>query len=111
MKKIFSVCVLLLTGFISIVAADFQINNEKEFQKILPPGARVEKIQGGFKFLEGPTWVPRDGGYLIFSDIPANELKKWSEKNGVETFRKPSNNANGNTLDGKGRLVTCEHSG
>ena len=27
----------------------------------------------------------------------------------VSVFRQPSNNSNGNTVDGQGRLVTCEH--
>jgi len=38
-------------------------------------------------------------------------LKQWTAKDGVTTFRKPSRNANGNTVDRQGRLVTCEHTG
>ena len=35
---------------------------------------------------------------------------RWDEETGrVSVFRKPSNNANGNTRDRQGRLVTCEH--
>src|SRR3954462_8130525 len=35
---------------------------------------------------------------------------KWEEETGaVSVFRKPSNNANGNTRDRQGRLLTCEH--
>ena len=35
---------------------------------------------------------------------------RWEEETGaVSVFRKPSNNANGNTRDRQGRLVTCEH--
>jgi gluconolactonase len=35
---------------------------------------------------------------------------KWEEETGrVSVFRKPSNNANGNTRDRQGRLITCEH--
>ncbi len=79
------------------------------FKKCIPANAKVEKRAGDFKFLEGPVWVPANGGYLVFSDIPANELKKWDAKNGITTFRKPSNNANGNAVDQQGRLVTCEH--
>jgi gluconolactonase len=37
-------------------------------------------------------------------------MLRWDEETGeVRTFRKPSNNANGNTRDREGRLVTCEH--
>lgn len=92
-------------------AADFEVRNEAEFKKIFPTDAKVTKLADGFGFTEGPVWISRDGGYLVFSDIPKNQLKKWTAKDGVTTFREPSQNANGNTLDRKGRLVTAEHSG
>ncbi len=82
-----------------------------DFSNCVDPAAVVRKLAGDMKFTEGPVWVPRDGGYLIFSDIPADELKRWSEKDGLATFRKPSHNTNGNILDAEGRLVSCEHSG
>jgi gluconolactonase len=35
---------------------------------------------------------------------------RWDEESGrLSVYRKPSNNANGNTRDRQGRLVTCEH--
>ena len=92
-------------------AADFEIKNAAEFALCVPANAKVERLGKDMKFLEGPQWVPADGGYLVFSDIPANELKKWTKAGGVTTFRAPSQNANGNTLDHDGRLVTAEHSG
>lgn len=93
---------------LSAVAAEFDIRDEAEFRKIVPEGAKVEKLQGGFRFTEGPVWMSE--GNLIFSDIPANELKKWTPE-GVTTFRNPSQNANGNTVDLEGRLISAEHSG
>lgn len=87
------------------------VTNATEFGKIVPPGAAVEKLAGDMKFIEGPVWLPRDGGFLVFSDIPANQLKKWTPAGGVTVFREPSGNANGNTLDRQGRLVTAEHGG
>lgn len=101
---------LVLTGA-RLFAADFDIRNETEFKRIIPAGAKVEKLAGNFQFVEGPAWLPAHGGSLIFSDIPANEIKQWSPKGGIATFRKPSANANGNFLDPKGVLYTCEHSG
>ena len=92
-------------------AADFEIRNEAGFKKIFPADAKVTKLADGFGFTEGPVWIARDGGYLVFSDIPKNQLKKWTARDGVSTFREPSQNANGNTLDRQGRLVTAEHSG
>jgi gluconolactonase len=75
------------------------------------PAAVVRKLAGDMEFTEGPVWVPRGGGYLVFSDIPADKLKRWSEKDGLTTFRKPSQNTNGNILDAEGRMISCEHSG
>lgn len=73
--------------------------------------AKVEKLAGGMKFIEGPVWVGEGAaGRLVFSDIPANELKEWSPEGGLKVFRTPSNNTNGNTLDLEGRLVSAEHS-
>ncbi|MDX2266960.1 MAG: SMP-30/gluconolactonase/LRE family protein [Bryobacter sp.] len=89
-------------------AADFEVNNEARFRKLFPKGAKVEKLATGMKFVEGPVWVEKEKK-LIFSDIPANELKVWTRERGVEVFRAGSNNANGNTLDRKGNLVTAEH--
>jgi gluconolactonase len=94
---------------LAVVAA--QNPTADEFARCVDPAAEVRKLAGDMKFTEGPVWVPRDGGYLVFSDIPADELKRWSEKDGLATFRKPSHNANGNTLDREGRLISCEHSG
>ena len=102
---------LVLAVTTPLTAADFDVRNEAEFKKIFPADAKVEKLADGFGFTEGPVWFSAAGGYLVFSDIPKNQLKKWTAKEGVTTFREPSQNANGNTLDRRGRLVTAEHSG
>jgi len=88
-------------------AADFEIKDQAEFKKLFSPEAKVERLATDMQFVKGPVWMP--GGFLVFSDIPANELKRWDAEGGVKTFRKPSNNANGNTLDKSGRMVTAEH--
>ncbi len=75
--------------------------------EILAPNTQVEKVAGGFQFTEGPVWHP--DGFLLFSDIPANTIYKWQPEQKTEIFRQPSGNANGNTLDRSGRLVTAEH--
>jgi gluconolactonase len=76
---------------------------------LVSPDAKVEKLVGNLKFIEGPCWTDADGGYLVFSDIPASEIKKWDGKN-LSVYREFTNNANGNTRDLQGRLITCEHS-
>src|SRR5215813_2800523 len=71
--------------------------------------AAIERIATGFRWAEGPVYI-RDGGYLLWSDIPNNRIMRWSEDDGhVSVFRYPSNNSNGNTRDREGRLITCEH--
>ena len=88
----------------------FEVADQAAFDEIVPKDAKVEKLAGGMKFLEGPVWIPADG-CLLFSDIPANRINRWTEKEGVTLFRDPSNNTNGNYLTPDGRLVSCEHSG
>src|ERR1700712_6121963 len=71
--------------------------------------AAVERIATGFRWCEGPVWFG-DGRYLLWSDIPNDRILRWDETSGaVSTFRQSSNNANGNTRDREGRLVSCEH--
>ena len=78
------------------------------FLEVVDPEAAPEKIGGGFDFTEGPVWHPREKT-VVFSDMPGNHMRVWTEAGGVATFRKPSNMANGNAYDLEGRLVTCEH--
>jgi gluconolactonase len=71
--------------------------------------SKVEQIATGMRWAEGPVWFG-DGRFLLWSDIPNNRIMKWEEETGeVSVFRQPSNNANGNTRDRQGRLLTCEH--
>ena len=80
------------------------------FEDVLAPDAVVEKVAGGFKFTEGPVWIS-GGGYLLFSDIPANVIYKWEPGSSEATvYRSPSGNSNGLTIDAQGRLLACEHS-
>jgi gluconolactonase len=90
------------------------------FDELVPKDAALEVLDTGFSWVEGPVWVPRDGGYLLFSDIPRNSIFKWQEGQKTELFLKPSGytgeatnlkepGSNGLLLDPKGRLVLMEH--
>ncbi len=70
--------------------------------------APVKRLATGFDWVEGPVWFG-DHGCLLFSDIPNNRILRWSDADGLTTFRAPSNYANGHTRDREGRLVSCEH--
>ena len=73
--------------------------------------ASVEQLTTGCRWSEGPVYFG-DGRFLLWSDIPNDRILKWEEETGaVSVFRKTSCNANGNTRDRQGRLVTCEHRG
>jgi len=92
---------------------------DPRFDKLVPRDAVLEKLAEGFKWSEGPVWV-REGGYLLFSDIPNNAVMKWQEGEGTGVFLRPSGytgtaprggeqGCNGLTLDAAGRLVLCQH--
>ena len=104
-------CLSLLLLSFTVHSADFAIQNEAEFRKLFAADTKIEKLADGFKFTEGPVWIGKADGYLVFSDIPANQLKKWTREGGISIFREPSRNANGNTTDRTGQLVTAEHTG
>ncbi len=77
------------------------------FAGLLRPGALPRRIVSGLQFCEGPVWLA-DAGTLIFSDIPASILYCWRADAGHRVWRKPSHHANGNTVDGEGRLLSCQ---
>ena len=81
---------------------------DPRFLSIVREDATVECLATGFDFTEGPVWHPRDK-FLIFSDMPGDHMRRWTPEEGISTFRKPCNMANGNAYDRQGRLVTCEH--
>ena len=82
---------------------------DPRFNECLIGHARVERLWTGARWAEGPAWFAA-GRYLVFSDIPNNRMVRFDETDGsVSTFRHPSNNSNGNTVDREARLVTCEH--
>jgi gluconolactonase len=93
---------------------------DPRFDQLVPKNAKLEKIADGFAWVEGPVWH-KQGGYLLFSDIPANAVYQWTPGKGVSLFLKNSGyssatpftgkepGSNGLTLDAQGRLVLCRH--
>jgi gluconolactonase len=93
---------------------------DPRLDRLIPPGAVIEKLADGFDWAEGPVWFPDEGGYLLFSDIPKNAIWKWTPGRGVSLFLKPAGytgsaprggepGSNGLARDAEGRLVLCEH--
>ena len=87
--------------------------------RLVPREATIEKLAGGFQFVEGPVWHP--DGYLLFSDPNANTIYRWTPEGAVSVFRTHSGYAgvdigeyhqpgsNGLTLDRNGLLTINEH--
>jgi len=88
---------------------------------IVPRSARLEKLRDGYEApngpaLEGPVWV-RSGGYLLFSNMPARTIEKWTPDGQLSTYLNLAGFANsddpavysaaGVTLDAEGRLLYC----
>jgi gluconolactonase len=105
-------------GRLSEVKADVR-RVDPALDAIVPAGATIEKLAGGFIFTEGPVWVPE--GALLFSDPNANTIYRWTPDGQVSVFRTKSGYAgvdvgeygqpgsNGITLDPEGRLTINEH--
>jgi gluconolactonase len=116
---------LMIFGLVTTAFADETpltriVRLDPRFDRLVPPAARLEKIAGGFTWVEGPIWN-RTGNYLLFTDIPNNAVYRWREDEGVSLYLKPSGytgatpfagrepGANGLAFDSNGRLVLAEH--
>src|SRR5215467_10930656 len=101
------------------------VRNDPAMDEIVGPNPKVFKLAEGFKFTEGPIWLNKDGGSLLFSDPNANTIYKYTPNGNqdgkLEVFRTPSGysgadiaeygqpGSNGLTLDPQGRLTINEH--
>jgi gluconolactonase len=112
---------------ITFIPAEVNVEVERvdpAIDTIVPANPKVYKLAEGFKFTEGPIWIP--AGYLLFSDpnsniiykyVPASnempgELTVFNDKSGYEgadiaEYGQPG--SNGLTLDGEGRLTIDQH--
>ena len=91
---------LLLTASISFIIMPLAIAESP-----IAPGAKLEKLSGGFAFTEGPTCDKR--GNLFFVDQPNDRIMEWSTDGKLSTFMQPSQYANGMMFDANGNLIAC----
>jgi gluconolactonase len=73
--------------------------------KIIAPGATLQKLSGGFEFTEGPACDAE--GNVFFTDQPNDRILKWSLEGKLSTFMQPCGRANGLSFDAKGDLWAC----
>lgn len=89
------------------------------FDALVPKAARIEKLTDGFDWAEGPVWI-RQGGFLLFSDIPKNAIWRWKDGEGKSIFIRPAgytgdkprggeSGSNGLLIAPDGMLVLCQH--
>jgi gluconolactonase len=88
--------------------------------KLLAKDAKLEKLPGKYIFTEGPAWN-KAGGFIVFSDIPANVIYKYKTGENPSIFLDKSgythtdsifiNNpgSNGLVYDKAGNLYICRH--
>ena len=87
--------------------------------RLIAEDAQIEILGEGYAWSEGPVWV-KNGGYLLFSDIPNNIIHRWKQGEGVRPYLEPAGytgtdprggetGSNGLTLDREGRLVLAQH--
>ena len=82
---------------------------DKSFERLID-NSELSTLATGFTFIEGPVWYDNS---LLFSDIPNSRIIRYElreEGPSVNTFRHPSGNSNGMTLDLNNNLIVCEHS-
>ncbi|QKZ13771.1 SMP-30/gluconolactonase/LRE family protein [Spirosoma sp. KUDC1026] len=95
------------------------VRTDPKLNQLIPADAKIEIIGAGFGHLEGPVWV-KDSNCLLVSDTKAQITYKWSPTKGLSKFLENTGytgqmpyseepGSNGMTIDGKGRLVMCEH--
>jgi gluconolactonase len=89
------------------------------FDRLVPGDARIEKVAGGFTFIEGPLWRP--SGALWFSDVVGNVVRQWSPGGGVVELLRPGGydgdhlpaggfvGPNGMTAAPNGDVLLCQH--
>jgi gluconolactonase len=85
------------------------MTGSNQLAELLSPDAELERLATGFTFTEGPIYN-HDGRHLLFSDMPADVRRSWSEADGVVEVARPANKCNGMVYDADGNLLVCEHS-
>jgi len=82
---------------------------DERFGACIKATARLDHLYDGCRWAEGPAYFPAHRA-LVWSDIPNDRILRYDEAaDSVGVFRQPAGYTNGHTVDGQGRLVSCEH--
>lgn len=85
-----------------------RVVRDPRFERLVPADAELVWLAGGALWAEGPVYVPADDA-VIWSDVRRNLVRRWTEADGVTDLHRPSDFANGHTLDHDGTVLACEH--
>jgi gluconolactonase len=115
------------TGPFAVIPSEVNVQivkNDPAMEAIVGPNPKIFKLAEGFKFTEGPIWIP-EGKHLLFSDPNSNVIWKYTpngnEPGRLEIFRTPGGysgadiaeygqpGSNGLTLDAQGWLTINQH--
>ena len=107
---------LCLIGFLGSLAAQekplrkFELQAESpQFWNLFDKSAKLDLVEGGFGFTEGPMWDP--AGFLYVSDETINKIFRvdLNDKNagGKKTEVIALGDPDGNTFDRNHRLIDC----
>jgi gluconolactonase len=116
-------------GPYAIVPSEVNVQIEQKdpaLEAIVGANPKIFKLAEGFRFTEGPVWIP-GGKHLLFSDPNSNVIWQYTpgahnnEAGKLTIFRQPSGysgadiaeygqpGSNGLTLDPQGRLTINQH--
>ena len=105
---------------IHCIAEQFNVNiYDDAARSLIDSRASFEILATGFKWSEGPLWVP-DLQALIFSDVPTNKIYKWSEQDSLSIYleyaghtgernKESERGSNGLFLYKENKLLLCQH--
>jgi gluconolactonase len=106
---------------------------DPDLDRIISVESKLELLSDRFGITEGPLWIKDGpGGYLLFSDVPANVIYKWTPNGQLSVFLDKSGytgtdilnvgaqstsgrlpvivlGSNGLALDARGNLLVCTH--
>jgi gluconolactonase len=82
---------------------------QPQFDEVVDADTELRQVATGMAFTEGPVWHPSQQ-CVLFTDIPNNNIMRWSEAEGLSTHVQNSHFAIGLYLDAEERLLACEHS-
>jgi len=97
------ILIAVVVALLSVVVAAVSLGAERP--SVVAPGAKLERLCGGFVFTEGPAGDAE--GNVFFTDQPNDRLLKWSVDGKLSVFLSPCGRSNGTFFDREGNLWTC----